>query len=288
MRRLDGIQRSGNSNPFLHRLEKHHQHELYKINKQEEILWQKKARTDWIKTGDRNTRYYHIKTINRRRRNRVEMLTDSGGNWMEQGDQIKNHVVDFYKQLFTEENNDRLMTHATNLSFPRLDGVTIESLNTNATNEEIRSAIFSMGGLKAPIKDGFHACFYHVNWNCVGEDLYDYVKECMKNKEKIREINNTLVVLILKINQPVYVSQFRPISLCNVTYKTITKVIVNKLKGCLMNIISPFQASFSSGRCIQDNIIIVQEMIHSMRKIRSKKGFMAIKVDLEKAYDHLK
>ena len=71
-------------------------------------------------------------------------------------------------------------------------------------------------------------------------------------------------------------------------YKLITKCIVNRLKRVLPELISPFQSSFIPGRQITDNIIIMQELLHSMRRKAGAKGWMAIKLDLEKAYDRVR
>jgi hypothetical protein len=86
---------------------------------------------------------------------------------------------------------------------------------------------------------------------------------------------------------PEYLHQFRPIGLCNVILKALSKVIVGRLQTLMPNLISEVQSSFVPGRQITDNIIVAQEVIHSMRKMKGKKGFMTIKVDLEKAYDRL-
>lgn len=92
------------------------------------------------------------------------------------------------------------------------------------------------------------------------------------------------MVLIPKIKQPVCLSQFRPIELCNTIYKTVTKVIVNKIKEVLPALISPKQSSFVPGHHITNNIVIAQELIHSMHTVKRKKGFIAIKADLETAF----
>lgn len=76
--------------------------------------------------------------------------------------------------------------------------------------------------------------------------------------------------------------------LCSTIYKIIIKILVNKIKHILLVIISPCQSNFVPGRHITDNILIAQELIHTMHNSKGKKWYMAIKVDLEKAYDRLR
>ncbi|XP_039065453.1 uncharacterized protein LOC120210860 [Hibiscus syriacus] len=101
------------------------------------------------------------------------------------------------------------------------------------------------------------------------------------------QLNRTLLVLIPKIKSPESFSHFRPISLCSVLYKLIIKIIVNRRNPLLSHWISETQTSFVHDRSITDNIIIAQEVVHSMRLKKGKIGYMAIKIDLEKEYDRL-
>ena len=78
------------------------------------------------------------------------------------------------------------------------------------------------------------------------------------------------------------------ISLCNVLFKTITKAMVMRLKTLMPKLIGPAQASFIPGRLSTDNIVVVQEAVHSMRRKKGKKGWMLLKLDLEKAYDRIR
>lgn len=79
----------------------------------------------------------------------------------------------------------------------------------------------------------------------------------------------------------------RPISLCNVSYKTITKIMAWRLRSVMESLVNHFQCSFVPNRNSGDNIIIAQEAIHSIRNKRHGKGWMVIKMDLEKTYDRL-
>lgn len=89
------------------------------------------------------------------------------------------------------------------------------------------------------------------------------------------------------MENPEVVSNFRPISLCNVNYKIISKILVSRIKPLLDSCISKNQRAFAPRRSIQDNILIAHEIFVSFKSKKGRKGAMAIKLDLEKAYDFL-
>lgn len=152
---------------------------------------------------------------------------------------------------------------------------------------ETSKATGSMSACKAPGPDGFNPLFYHKYWNIIGPSVHLLVQKAFAIGHIDTELNSTLLVLIPKIGRPESIKQFRPISLCNVIYKVITKVLVNRLKNCIGKLVNPLQASFVPGRHAVDNIIMAQEMVHSIRRSKAKNGGMMLKVDLEKAYDHV-
>ncbi|XP_074314569.1 uncharacterized protein LOC141649788 [Silene latifolia] len=94
-------------------------------------------------------------------------------------------------------------------------------------------------------------------------------------------------VLIPKKKAPDKIRDFRPISLCNVVYKLVSKVLANRLKQFLNEIVSVNQSAFTPGRAISDNVMIAFEIFHHMKQSRSAEGFMALKLDMAKTYDRV-
>ena len=117
--------------------------------------------------------------------------------------------------------------------------------------------------------------------------MINEVKQIFKSGKMPKHLNITLIALIPKIQGPETLCNYRPISLCNTVYKMVTKIIVARLRPFLDKLISPLQAAFVPGRKGINNVIIAQEIIHSLGKKKGKTGYMSLKIDLEKAYDKL-
>ncbi|KAL4395796.1 hypothetical protein AHAS_Ahas01G0027700 [Arachis hypogaea] len=170
---------------------------------------------------------------------------------------------------------------------PSLSHEAIESLTRNVSKEEVRKVIMGMNSFKAPGADGFQAFFFKEYWEVVGTEVWELVKKAFTGFDLDSALFDTLVVLIPKVDNLSRMKEFRPISLCNVIYKIITKVVVERLRPFLQDIIGPLQGGFIPERGAPDNIIVAQEVLHFMKKTKSKKGVLAFKIDLEKAYDRV-
>ncbi len=101
----------------------------------------------------------------------------------------------------------------------------------------------------------------------------------------LKSLNSTFLALIPKKEGADKLDQFRPIALCNVVFKIITKLIAERLKPFLSSLISTEQGGFVEGRQILDGVVIASEAIHSMAN--SKEKAMFIKLDMAKAYDRV-
>ena len=140
---------------------------------------------------------------------------------------------------------------------------------------------------KTPGPDTMPALFYKKYWHIVSNDV-KFCLNCLNGFIPIETINQTHIVLIPKVNDPTQINQFLPISLCNVIYRIIAKVLVNKMKHTLPCCISKNQSAFFPNRLITVNVIVAYKMIHSMKHKRiGNNGVFALKLDMSKAYDRV-
>lgn len=99
--------------------------------------------------------------------------------------------------------------------------------------------------------------------------------------------NHSYIILLPKTDSPSIISQFRPITLCNVVYKLIAKILAKRLLLVLANSISHFQSAFVQGRLIQDNSALTHKVFHLLCTKRTGRQLMAIRADIENAYDRM-
>jgi hypothetical protein len=131
---------------------------------------------------------------------------------------------------------------------------------------------------KAPGLDGFTTDFFHHCWDLIKEEVWLAIRESRTSGQVLSALNATFLTLIPKEEHVTHPRQFKPISLCNVIYKIITKVIATRLKLILPFIISKEQAGYVEGRQIMDNVILANEVIHSLKM--TKIPGILIKLDL--------
>ncbi|KAK4398316.1 hypothetical protein Sango_1307100 [Sesamum angolense] len=136
----------------------------------------------------------------------------------------------------------------------------------------------------APGPDGYTSAFFKASWSVVGQEVSAAIREFFRSGKILKQINATLLVLIPKVQMPSQVADYRPISCCNVIYKTITKLIVNRMQQVLDLLIDHSQNAFVPGRNISDNILLAQKLLGGYNQMRLPPR-CTIKVDLQKAYN---
>jgi hypothetical protein len=153
------------------------------------------------------------------------------------------------------------------------------------TQEEVDQSLKATALGKAPGPDDFTSDFFHYCWIIIRKDVWEIIEDSRISGKVLHALNATFLTPIPKENNTTSPAHFRPISLCNVIYKLLTKIIATKLKPILPFVISPEQSGYVEGRQILDSVILAHEVIHSLRSTKTQG--MLLKLDLSKAFDKL-
>ena len=253
----------------------------------EEIMWKQRSRNRYLKEGDRNTSFFHTKASNRKQRNWIQGLEDDNGAWQEGLDDIEHVATQYFSSLFTSSRPGE-MTELLNAVSPSVTEAMNHLLAQDFQASEITQAIKQMQPNTAPRPDGLPPLFYQRFWsftsNCVIQAAVGFLNHGIIPPD----FNDTYIVLIPKIPNPRKITDYRPISLCNVAYKIASKAVANRLKNVLSFIVSENQSAFTKGRFITDNVLVAFETMHHIsQKKAGKVGEMALKLDMSKAYDRV-
>ncbi|KAL0420603.1 UNVERIFIED_CONTAM: LINE-1 retrotransposable element O protein [Sesamum latifolium] len=146
---------------------------------------------------------------------------------------------------------------------PREEG---EDMIRPIGREEVKGALFDIAEDKAPGPDGYSAGFFKAAWSVIGDELTTAIQDFFVSGKLLKQVNATVLSLIPKVANPTTVAEFRPISCCNVLYKAITKIIVQRMQGVMDKIIRPPQNAFVPGNRISNNILLGQELFHGYNR----------------------
>ena len=178
----------------------------------------------WLQVGDKNTSFFHKQATIRISRNNIIVIIDKEGNMHTYQKAIKSAAYSHYKNLLPEttelEDYSDFLAHLPNLITDEINS----SLTKEIKEVEIRNAIWTLHPNKSPALDGFTISVFRTFWDVIKKDLTKIIQWVQRKKKIGGFTNSTFLALIPKENRPTSFSRFRPISLCNSSYKIITKV----------------------------------------------------------------
>ena len=154
--------------------------------------------------------------------------------------------------------------------------------------EEVRTTLFLMGPDKAPGPDGVTARLLQKHWPLFACDLTSAIKEVFLTRRTPANWLNSRIVLIPKIEEPKTPKDYRPITVGNIIYRLLMKIIANRLQPHMTALISNNQTAFIRNRNIADNTILVREILHSFQSRSYKENAFMLKADITKAFDTVK
>ncbi|KAL0284160.1 UNVERIFIED_CONTAM: hypothetical protein Sradi_7207000 [Sesamum radiatum] len=249
-------------------------------------MLQQRAKLRWLKHGDHNSKVFFRKINASRVKQRVYQIKRVGGELLTAQNDVNQEFISYFQNLFGGPSLHRSL----DLEFLRpelkhtITPAEASLLTAHVTRSEVKEAFFDIDVESAPGPDGYTSEFYRAAWSVVGQDLFKAVGEFFHTGKLLKQINTTLIALIPKVNMPLYVSDYRPISCCNVLYKAITKIIVKRIHRILPLMIDNSQTAFVPGRSITDNILLAQELLAGYNQMRLPNR-CTLKVDIQKAYD---
>jgi hypothetical protein len=275
--RITGMQGALATNPSeaSARLEKSLRMEYGNILKLEEDFWALKSRVGWVVEGDRNTKFFHTTTLVRRRYNKIVRIQNNMGDWIVDSQLIRNHIQQGFIDLFSTSHVSSVSSFAAPTWAPCVSVAEALNLTNTVLPLEIKESLWSLKPFKAPGPDGLHPGFFQHSWHQVGDSVSKEVMQVFNSGKMPSYLNKTLIILIPKCLGPETLSHFRPISLCNTVYKIVTKIIVSRIRPLLNNLISLYQTAFVPGRRGVDNVIIAQELIHTIQKKKGRLGHLS-------------
>lgn len=153
---------------------------------------------------------------------------------------------------------------------------------------DVKTTLFQMHPKQALGLDDLNALFYQRYWQIVKDRITALCLEVLNNNCSPSAIKHTLISLIPKFKTPSNITNFHPISLCNISYKIVAKCRANRMKSILVSCILEEQSAFVPGRLIMDNVVVRFGCAHNMKSYRySKQHFLLLKLNMSKAYDRI-
>lgn len=256
-------------NRFLSQLESSLVNDFNLLLDQEAIFWSKKSRVQWLQEGDRNMKFFHMSTIIRRTRNRVERLKNENGDWVYEVVGLKTLALNYFSNLFSQGQVVCFQGHIPKL-FLRLETMDISDLMHPVDLSEVQSSLFNIGSGKAPGVDGFRASFYQNHWSLCASDV---VCKVFQKGHVLERLNEALITLVPKVANPQNMAQFQPISLCCTLYKVISKIIVARMRSLMSKLIIPHQISFVPA---QITLLLLRRLCISFKFLWGEKGFFCL------------
>lgn len=235
---------------------------------------------------DKNSKYFHVRANRRKARNKIDALLYLDETWCSDKGSLENLLRNHFQNIMSTstptdsyyflEHTPSLITDADN-----------QELEAAPTDEEIYKALMTMDPWTSPGPDSFPPGFYQTQWETVKGDVCNMMRSFFHSGFLLKELNKTRISLIPKVKYPSRPEDFRPIALCNIVYKIISKVISLRMKKHITRLISPMKDAYVPGRLISENVCLVQEIVQAMKRKEGRTGHLALKMDMSKAFDRL-
>ncbi|GKA93672.1 putative RNA-directed DNA polymerase, partial [Tanacetum coccineum] len=236
-----------------------------------------KAKIKWAIEDDENSKFFHRYINNKLSRSRINGIFIDDV-WVSDPPLVISHIFNFYKSKFEDVSTNR--PQFTSNLFKTLSNLDITFLDAPFSNSEIKEAVWNCGGSKAPGPDGFTFNFIKHYWDILSKDFIDMVKKFEMDGYILRGCNPSFIALVPKIQDPLHIKDYRPISLIGCQYKVIAKVLANRFQQVVDLVVSDVQSAYLKGRQIMDGPLMVNEILSWV--LGKKNAFFYLKSTLKR------
>ena len=218
-----------------------------------------------MECGDDNTKYFQAFAKGRKQQNTIWELKNENNETVNTFEDLADITKKFFKIIFKEEQQTTI-AEVIQISKFFLGSINQEDnlqLMEEVSEEELKANLHRFQKYKRPGRDGWTVEFFIVGYDSIGRDLLQLVEETRKKGVFHHPLNTNFLTLIPRKDFPKYLEDYRPISLCNFTYKVVTKIIAQRFRNVLSKIISKEQFGFMEDHQIHEAIGVAHEGLHS-------------------------
>ncbi|KAL4341194.1 hypothetical protein GQ457_08G031170 [Hibiscus cannabinus] len=234
---------------------------LCHLLKVQEAYWAQRSRVLWLSAGDQNTSFFHAKASARKKKNALMGLYDDNGYWQTSTNEVLRIASDYFVSLFSANPPVAAPAFLEHIA-PSVTEDMNSGLLATFTAEEVIAAFRDINPRKSPGIDGLPSGFFRQHWDILGEDFVSLCLDLLRGNAYMASVNETVI--------------------------TVSKVLVNRMKAILPHCISHTQAAFVQGCAITDNILVANELVHTLHTSVSRLSQGAVfKLDMEKGFDRV-
>lgn len=196
---------------------------------QEEILGRQKSRVRWLKEGEKNTKFFHKTTMQRRMINQISYVNNEQGTKIETHEGIEQEFLNYFKKMNQEpiinrtKDIDKIIRHIRRLITEDHNTLLLKPISL----QEVEMAVNQLKTGNAPGLDRFTSNFFQHFWDLVKWEVWQVVEESCNLRWMYPSLNTTFNALIPKAEESNTADKYKPIALCNIIYKIVSKVIAS-------------------------------------------------------------